>query len=43
MAADLVQELTRIYHDLLDNRVELDRESKRVLYENLWNLYSAGD
>lgn len=37
---DLFRQINRVYDDLQKNLVELDADSKRALYENLWNLYT---
>jgi hypothetical protein len=37
---DLLLEMNRVYNDLLGNQVDLDIDSKRVLYSNLWDLYT---
>lgn len=37
---DLLLEMNRIYEDLFRNQVELDADSKRALYSNLWDLYA---
>lgn len=37
---DIFEQINRVYDDLLVNQVELDAESKRVLYANLWDLYT---
>jgi hypothetical protein len=37
---DLFNQINRVYDDLLRNQVDLDSESKRALYANLWNLYT---
>src|SRR2546428_88930 len=38
---DVFKQINRVYDLLLKNQVELDIDSKRALYSNLWNLYSA--
>ena len=38
---DVFKQIDRIYDSLLKNQVELDNDSKRALYSNLWNLYST--
>jgi hypothetical protein len=37
---ELLFEMNRIYDDLLKNQVELDVDSKRTLYSNLWDFYT---
>ena len=37
---DLFHQVNRIYDELLKNQIELDTDSKRALYGNLWNLYT---
>lgn len=37
---DVFKQINRVYDDLLVNQVELDLDSKRVLYANLWDLYT---
>jgi hypothetical protein len=37
---DLFNQVNRIYDELLKNQIELDTDSKRALYGNLWNLYT---
>jgi hypothetical protein len=37
---DLLLEMNRVYDDLLRNQIELDIDSKRTLYSNLWDLYT---
>jgi hypothetical protein len=37
---DLFQQINRVYDDLLKNQVELDADSKRALYTQLWDLYT---
>ncbi len=37
---DVFTQLNRVYEDLLRNQMELDPEAKRVLYANLWDLYT---
>jgi hypothetical protein len=37
---DLFRQINRVYDDLLRNQVELDADSRRVLYEHLWDLYT---
>lgn len=37
---DVFKQINRVYDDLLVNQVELDLDSKRVLYSNLWDLYT---
>jgi hypothetical protein len=37
---DLFRQINRIYDDLLKNQQDLDRDSKRALYANLWDLYT---
>lgn len=37
---DLFRQLNRIYDDLLRNQQDLDPDSKRALYANLWDLYT---
>jgi hypothetical protein len=39
-AGDVFSQLNRVYGDLLRDQVELDLESKKVLYANLWDLYT---
>jgi hypothetical protein len=36
---DLTDELNRVFGLLLQNRAELDNDSHRVLYANLWKMY----
>lgn len=36
---DLTDELSRVFGHLLQNRTELDDDSHRVLYANLWEMY----
>jgi hypothetical protein len=38
---DILKQINRIHDNLLENQVELDYDSKHVLYSNLWNLYST--
>ena len=38
---DIFNQINRIHDNLLENQVELDYDSKHVLYSNLWNLYST--
>lgn len=37
---DLFQQINRIYDYLLKNQQDLDPDSKRALYTNLWDLYT---
>ena len=37
---DVFSQVNRVYDDLLKNQVELDSDSKRALYANLWDLYT---
>lgn len=37
---DLLLEMNRVYNELLGNQVDLDIDSKRVLYSNLWDFYT---
>jgi len=37
---DIIRQINRVFDDLLRNQVDLDIESKRVLYVNRWALYS---
>jgi len=37
---DLFGQLNRVYEEILTNQVDLDEDSKRILYSNLWNLYT---
>ncbi len=37
---DVFNQVNRVYDELLKNQVDLDTESKRALYQNLWNLYT---
>jgi hypothetical protein len=37
---DVFSQINRVYDDLLRNQVELDSDSKRALYTNLWDLYT---
>ena len=37
---DLFRQINRIYDDLLKNQQDLDPDSKRALYANLWDLYT---
>ena len=37
---ELLLEMNRIYDNLLSNQVDLDIDSKRALYSNLWDLYA---
>ena len=37
---DLFYQMNQVYDDLLRNQIELDTDSKRALYGNLWNLYT---
>jgi|GEM_PF-3720766 len=37
---DVFAQMNRVYDDLLRNQVELDSESQRALYSNLWDLYT---
>lgn len=36
---DLVKALNRIYEDLFANQVNLDTDTREILYANLWDLY----
>lgn len=36
---DIAQELIRIYNHLSTNPLDLDPDFKRILYDNLWELY----
>jgi hypothetical protein len=36
---DLFRAIDKIYDELLNNTVELDADSHRVLYEDRWSLY----
>jgi hypothetical protein len=38
---DILKQIYRIHDNLLESQVELDYDSKHVLYSNLWNLYST--
>lgn len=38
---DIFKQINHIHDNLLENQVELDYDSKHVLYSNLWNLYST--
>jgi len=35
--------LNDFYKDLLDSQVEPDPECMRILWENIWDLYSYSD
>ena len=37
---EVFKQISRVYDELLRNQVELGSESKRVLYTNLWDLYT---
>ena len=37
---DLFNQVNKIYDELLKNQIDLDTDSKRALYGNLWNLYT---
>jgi len=37
---DIAREFHRIFDSLANSQVELDTESKEVLYANLWDLYT---
>ena len=37
---EVFKQINRIYDELLSHQIELDSEAKRVLYANLWNLYT---
>jgi hypothetical protein len=37
---DIAREFHRIFDSLANSQVELDAESKEVLYVNLWDLYT---
>jgi hypothetical protein len=37
---DIAREFHRIFDSLANSQVELDTESKEVLYANLWDLYA---
>lgn len=37
---DLFNQINRVYDDLLRNQIDLDSDSKRALYVNLWDLYT---
>ena len=37
---DVFRQINRVYDDLLQDQVELDAESKRAIYGNLWDLYA---
>jgi hypothetical protein len=37
---DLFRQINRIYDDLVRNQQDLDPDSKRALYANLWDLYT---
>lgn len=37
---DVFKQINRVYDDLLLNQVELDHDSKHLLYANLWDLYT---
>jgi hypothetical protein len=37
---EVLQEMNRVYDELLKNQVELDIKAKRALYSNLWDLYT---
>jgi hypothetical protein len=37
---DLFRQINRVYDDLLKNQQDLDPDSKRALYANLWDLYT---
>ena len=37
---DLFNQINRVYNDLLRNQIDLDSESKRAFYVNLWDLYT---
>src|SRR4051794_23262131 len=37
---DLFRQINRVYDDLLRNQQDLDSDSKRALYANLWDLYT---
>lgn len=36
---ELQKLLSEIYTDLKENSVDMDEECKRILYDNLWELY----
>lgn len=36
---DLLAQLSRVYRVLSSEQVDLDVESSRILYQNLWSLY----
>ena len=36
---DIFRQISRVYDELLSNQIELDVESRQVLYKNLWDLY----
>ncbi len=36
---ELQELLSQIYNNLLQKQVDLDSEAKRILYDNLWDLY----
>jgi hypothetical protein len=37
---DIFSQINRVVDELLSNQVDLDVESKRALYQNLWELYT---
>ncbi len=39
-AMDLFSQINRVYDNLLKNQIDLDADSKRALYANLWDLYT---
>lgn len=36
---EIFKQINRVYDDLLRSQMELDAESKRAVYSNLWDLY----
>lgn len=36
----LLGQISRVYEALLSNQVVLDEEASRILYSNLWDIYS---
>lgn len=36
---ELQEFLSKFYNDLLKKQVDLDPEAKKILYDNLWDLY----
>ena len=40
---EIVEELARIYKELLEKQKPLDPEFAKILHENLWDLYERSD